>query len=186
MSILDHLDNISAGELRKEVEARLQWAYAHGHLSMEELERRLERLQRAEEKGELLSLAEDLPSPEGTREGPSSAAPERNSFFAVLGSGECKGEWTVPAYLEVTALLGSQNLDFRRARFSAEETEIRAAALLGSISFKFPPGVRVFSEGFPLLGSFENRVRSGEADRGPIVRIKGLSLLGGIVAKTKK
>ena len=184
MSILNNFKNIDPQELRKEVEQHLQWAYAHNHISMEELEKRLDTLNRTDDKTEILSLVEDLPPTEEASSAHSGSTAPDESFFTVLGSNTRKGEWDVPRHLEVTALLGSQLLDFRQARFYDGTTVIKAVALLGSVDMKFPPGVRVTSKGVPFLGSIDNRVQS--VSKGPLIHIEGVALLGSVSARTKK
>ncbi len=189
MPILHHFQNISTEELRKEAEKQLQWAYAHNHISITELERRLDILNRTEGKTGILSLMEDLPLPEGNEQ-PHTTADfqvseiESDSFFTLLGSNTRRGQWDVPRQLDVSAVLGSQVLDFRDARFYPETTIIKAFAFMGSIEMKFPPGVRVTSKGVPILGSIENRVQSESS--GPLIHIDGFVIMGSIDAKTKK
>jgi hypothetical protein len=188
MSILNDLKNIDPQDLRKEAEKLLQWAYAHNHISISELEKRLEILNRTEKKTQILALIEDLPSPET---GEPSSGNYQNSqevgndrFFTLLGSHVKRGTWNVPAELEVTAILGSQELDFRDARFHPGTTIMKATVFMGNIDIKFPPGVRVTSKGIPILGSIENRVRS--ESNGPLIHIEGFCMLGSIDARTKK
>jgi len=193
MSILNSFQNIEPERLRKEVEKHLQWCYAHNHLSIEELEKRLDALNRTEDKTEILALVKDLPPGEtgGDPEGQSSeqtyddaGTEKHDSFFSLLGSNSRKGKWDVPASLEAIAILGSQDLDFREARFSAGVTRIHAVAILGSVDMKFPPGVRVSTKGIPILGSIDNKVRSGST--GPLVEIDGVAFFGSISARSKK
>ena len=189
MSILHHFKKISPEELRKEVEKQLQWAYAHNHISITELERRLDILNRTEDKTEILSLVEDLPLPEGEEQSRTTAnsqgsATESDSFFTLLGSNTRRGQWNVPRQLDVAAVLGSQVLDFREARFNPGTTIIKAFTFMGSIEMKFPPGVRVTSKGIPILGSIDNKVQSESS--GPLIHIDGFVIMGSIDAKTKK
>ena len=191
MSILNKFANISPAELRKEVEQHLQWAYAHNHITIEELETRLEILNSTDDKTKLLSLVEDLPlneeksnESESYHEENSKSREEDDAFFTLLGSHTRKGVWNVPRKLDVAAILGSQLLDFREARFSSGTTVIHAFTFMGSVEMKFPPGVRVTSKGMPVLGSIENKVQSEAA--GPLIHIEGFAILGSINAKTRK
>ena len=189
MSILHHFQNISPEELRKEVEKQLQWAYAHNHISITELERRLDILNRTEDKTEILSLVENLPLPAGDEQSQTTtnfqeSETESDSFFTLLGSNTRRGQWDVPRQLDVAAVLGSQVLDFREARFCSGTTIIKAFTFMGSIEMKFSPGVRVTSKGIPILGSIENKVQSESS--GPLIHIDGFVIMGSIDAKTKK
>ena len=186
MSILHHFNSIDLKDLRKEVEQHLQWSYAHSHISIEELERRLEILNRMEDKTAMLALVEDLPAPEGDPviDSPMEEDGHGDSYFAFLGSQTRRGPWDVPRQLDVAAVLGSQLLDFREARFFRGTTVIKVFTFMGSVEMTFPPGVRVTSKGMPILGSIENKVQS-ETD-GPLIHIEGFALLGNITARTKK
>ena len=146
MSILNNFASISPEELREEVKLHLQWAYAHNHISIDELEKRLDILHRNNDKTTLLSLVEDLPARnEETdqessfyRENHQNSDNENDSFFTILGSHTRKGEWDVPRKVDVAAILGSQLLDFREARFAHGTTVIHAFTFMGSVEMKFP------------------------------------------------
>lgn len=194
MSMIDDYKSIDIAALRKEAEGRLQWCYAHGHISIEILEVRLKELNDTEEKSRIIALVEDLPAPDTAGENEtdeghdnwyhSGSGKKGENYFSLLGSNVRKGIWDVPEKLDVCALLGSQILDFREARFPRKTVRIQACAVMGSIDLKFPRGVQVSTGGLPLMGSIENRVESDSS--GPRIEVEGFALMGSISAASPK
>jgi len=194
MSLIDKFNTINIPELRKEVEERLQWCYAHNHISIETLESRLEKLHSTDDKMAIIALVEDLPGPEQNtskeeeqddRWYHSGTGKKGENYFSLLGSNARKGKWDVPEKLEVCAILGSQLLDFREARFPKKTVRIQACAIMGSVDMKFPVGVQVSTSGFPFLGSIDNRVES-DSSGGPRIEVEGFAMMGSISATTPK
>jgi len=193
MSLIDNFNTINIPELRKEVEERLQWSYAHGHISIETLESRLEALHSKEDKIAIIALVEDLPVPEQSQKKKtesdnqwyhSGSGKKGENYFSLLGNNTRKGSWDVPEKLDVCAVLGSQVLDFREARFPKKPVRVQACAILGSVNMKFPRGVQVRTSGFPFLGSIDNRAESDSS--GPRIEIEGFAMMGSITASTPK
>ncbi|MDA3956440.1 hypothetical protein [Oceanispirochaeta sp.] len=194
MSLIDNYNSIDIFVLRKEAEERLQWCYAHGHISIETLESRLKQLNEKEDKLSIIALIEDLPAPETNEKMNENSSNDHwyhsgsgkkgENYFSLLGSNSRKGSWDVPEKLDVCVLLGSQVLDFREARFPRKTVKIQACAILGSIDMKFPRGVQVSTKGFPLLGSIDNRVESDST--GPRIEVEGFALMGSISAANPK
>lgn len=192
MSLIDNYSSISLSDLRREAEERLQWCYAHGHISIESLETRLEELHKTEDKIKIIELVQDLPAPESSSSESDSdnswyhsgTGKKGESYFSLLGSNSRKGIWDVPSRIDVSAILGSQDLDFREARFPREPVVIEAFTFMGSIELKLPPGVSISTKGVPILGSIENRVQSDAS--GPRIELKGVVILGSITASCPK
>lgn len=190
MSIIDQYKQVPFEELQQDLEELLQWAYAHGHITLGELEKRLKKLQDCTTREELIHLAEGLPSrTEPTR---SSTPPPRNSLpvqesidlFAFLSSNDRKGKWSVPRKIHCKAFLGSITLDLRQAEFPFNEIEIEGFCFLGSIDLRLPEDVEVSTSGIPLLGSISNRTRP--VNPRYLIRYNGVSLLGSFTARTRK
>ncbi|MDC7241817.1 MAG: DUF1707 domain-containing protein [Spirochaetales bacterium] len=193
MSLIDNYNNIDLTELRKEAEERLQWAYAHGHITIESLENRLNELHAAEDKLKIIELVKDLPAPESTDSGRAEqtggiyhqgSGKKKEEYISILGSNSRRGAWDVPEKIDVFAFLGSQELDFTEARFPRKSVKIDAFTLMGSLDLKVPQGIRVTTRGVPILGSIDNRVES--TAEGPEIIIEGAAVLGSITAKNPK
>jgi hypothetical protein len=174
---------------REQIVQLLCTHFANDHLTVEELESRLDRAYQARSIAELSALIEGLPAAiadaPASATAPASAAlvPARGRIGAVFGSTERRGAMVVPAHLQVTAVFGSVELDLRKAMFGPGVTEIHASAVLGSIALYVPPGVQVESDGSPVLGSFEVNLPEGVSGPGPVVRITGRAVLGSVEAR---
>lgn len=194
MSFLNHYKEMDSDVLRAEVESYLRWAVANNHITLSDLEERLVTLYNTDDKETMLKLIEDLPAKNQENSRTSSSDSDSSRFktytnkdvrpehlYALLGSQQRKGQWTVPSKIEAGALLGSIELDFTQAEFTSPRVVISCAAILGSVELRVPEGVRVQASGVPILGSIDNRT-TGNGD-GPVIEIKGVALLGSIEAK---
>lgn len=171
--------------------------FANDALSVEEFERRVDLAHKAESTEELRGLLKDLPTgdlpirredPSPVRPSrveatvPSSRVKERAVMVAALGGVERKGRW-IPARQNFgVAVMGGLSLDFREALLPPGVTEVWIFTLMGGAEVVVPPGLTVESDGVAILGSFEHRedVSVREDPNAPILRLKGLSLMGGV------
>lgn len=184
--------------------------FADEALSMSELERRLETARSARTREELNRLLQDLPAAgvpmkaEAKPARPRSQAPapkpetrpgtqgnERagtHLALAVLGGTRRAGRWAPPAEMAAVAILGGVELDFRDAVLSEGVTEINCFAFWGGIDITVPPGVRVDSTGFALLGGFDQvaNLDNNPGPDAPVIRVNGFAMMGGVDIKVAK
>ncbi len=169
--------------------------FARDALTVEEFERRVDRAHRAETVEELRSLLQDLPggmdvvdSGETSRgevrraQVTSARVRERSTVLAVCGGNKRRGRW-IPARRTLSiAVCGGVKLDFREASLGPGVTEVHAMALCGGVEIIVPPGLAVESEGFAILGGFENvDAHPASADpEGPVLRVRGVALCGSV------
>ena len=78
-------------------------------------------------------------------------------------------------------------LDFRDAQLGPGVTNVYVLAMMGGVEIIVPPGLRVESNGIGIMGGFEHSgprvdVSSGS---GPILRISGVAIMGGVEIKEK-
>jgi hypothetical protein len=176
-------------QTRERVIADLCRGFAEELLDAEQLQQRLDGAQRATSLVELDALVADLPAPASPNAPANSArlahpsqVAEQQTIVAVI-SGACRrGAWTPPRQLQVIAVVGGAELDFREARMPPGVTELNVFAWMGSVDVVVPPGVRVEMGGMALMGAFEERARVEEippADA-PVLRIGGVVLLGNV------
>jgi len=162
--------------------------FSRDHISVEELEQRLDAAIGAADRGALRALVRDLPAlPDeeaaalGPRVEPGTVADDSGYALAIMGGSGRKGVWVPPRRLHAIAVMGGVELDFREARFGAPVVDIDAFALMGGIHILVPPGVRVEAHGFGIMGGFDDRSSNADVDPGaPLIRIHGFALMGGV------
>jgi hypothetical protein len=178
---------------REAVVARLRDAASEGRLTVEELAERIDAAYAATTRAELEPLTADLPDvpmSTATAAVPASGGPPARAssslVFGILGGGDRKGRWRVPARMTVVNVMGGADLDLREAVLDAPEVEITVWSLMGGSDVVVPEGVHVELEGFGLLGG--NRLRlegPPPAPGAPVVRVRAWSLMGGTDVKSK-
>ncbi|HKK26876.1 MAG TPA: DUF1707 domain-containing protein [Gemmatimonadota bacterium] len=163
--------------------------FSRDHLSVEELEQRLDAAIAAPDQAALEDLVRDLPALPaeqepvafGPRVEPGVSAAEHGFVVAILSGSSRKGAWTPPRKLRALAVMGGAEIDFREARFGAAVVEVEAFALMGGVEIIVPPGVRVEAHGLGIMGGFDDGSSNAEIDpAAPLVRVRGLALMGGI------
>lgn len=184
---------------RHQVAEILREAAGEGRLELDELDERLEATYRAKTYADLVPLTVDLPA-RGAMPAPAPYAPRtpepppgvpgtrsRETHVAFLSGVERKGAWTVPGRMTIVAFLGGADLDLRQARFSQRECTIQVNAILGGVDIKVGPDVQVVTEVVAIMGGVSGP-GGGEEVRpdSPVLRIKGVALLGGVDITRKR
>jgi hypothetical protein len=165
---------------QERVVAILTRHFSNDLLSEAELEARLQRVYAATSISELEALISDLPSAPAPAASsvPAVAAP---AITALFSGEERKIVSLVPRDVRVRARLGYVELDLTRAKFAPGVTTIDVRAFMGYVQIRFPPGVRVESEGHAVFGYFA--LKGGESLEGgagaePVVRVTGRAVFG--------
>lgn len=178
------------GQARDWTIARLCEHFATDHIDSHELEVRIDRAHQANTVEDLEALISDLPVAEPEMKlgviDPNLARDRaaHQAVIAVMGGSERRGHWTPAARVVVVALMGGADLDFRDAQLPPGVTDVHILALMGGAEIIVPPGLRVESNGFALMGGWghsdqDSRRHSYDPDA-PILRINGLALMGGV------
>lgn len=172
--------------------------FAQDRLTLPEYERRVELAYRAESVDALRDLTRDLApmtpvrvdQQSGMASSPESAvAPSQRSrsrsFFALMSGVVRRGAWTVPARIRAFACMGGIGLDLREATLTAPVTDIYVFALMGGVEIIVPPGARLESDGFAIMGGFEDQLREPASNNpdAPLIRVRGLAIMGGVEAR---
>lgn len=190
---------VSLRDERERVLARLNDAFAHDTLDVDEFERRLTLAHRAASAAELAGLTTDLPAsaaaatPVAPAPAPTAAlvpaesVPQADRIVAIMGGATRKGPWTPPRTLSVTTIMGGAVLDFREARLAAGVTEVRVTSIMGGLQVIVPPGLAVEVGGTAIMGGFDHVERApAEPDpTRPVLRIHGLAIMGGVQVETR-
>ena len=164
---------------------------------MQEYERRVELAYRADSNDALRDLTRDLtplvpaPMSQAAMAAPAAssvstaAAVRVKNFFALMSGVVRRGKWIVPARMRAIAWMGGIGLDLREAVLTAPVTDIYVFALMGGVEIIVPPNVRLESDGFAIMGGFEDQLKepaSGDPNL-PLIRVHGLAIMGGVEAR---
>jgi len=193
---------------REAVAKVLQTAMAEGRLTVGELQERLDTVYASKTLSELEPVTWDLPghadlvprvptTPQRVVPGPvavpaSSPAkvggtPSSSVAIGVMSGATRSGPWVVPTQFTALALMGGVDIDLTAANFAEREVTITAVALMGGIDIVVPDDVTVIVSGIGFMGAFEDNAHVRGVPGGPVVRINGLAIMGGVdVHRPKK
>ena len=183
---------------REQVVQDLAEHFAQDRLTLPEYERRVELAYRAGSNDALRDLLTDLtPTPpvrfaqpatvaaaDQTRVATGSGSKVKN-FLALMSGVVRRGTWTVPARIRAFACMGGIGLDLRDATLTAPVTDIWVFALMGGVEIIVPPDVRLESDGFAIMGGFEDQLKEASSNdpNAPLIRVHGLAIMGGVEAR---
>lgn len=177
-------------QVRERVIDALSEHFARDHLTMDELERRMELVYAAATPREVEALLDGLPAlttpaVPATADDMAPVPRLRERLVAIMSGIVRRGVWRIPRRLRVVAVMGGVELDLREAALSPGITEIHAFVFMGGLVVRVPPGVRLETDGVAILGGFEDRVYEPKATApdAPVVRVTGMAILGGVDAQ---
>jgi hypothetical protein len=175
---------------RDAVVGRLNQAVGEGRLTMDEFSERLELAYAARTRGDLDPLLRDLPADTG------GAVPATASGTAVVGGGSQgkdthwnispiggirhRGRWRVPRHTVAIGVLGGVDVDLGEAELAAPEVMITKVSIIGGVSVRVPPGMRVEVSNFSILGGRDINLGGPLALNAPMLRIRSYSIIGGV------
>ena len=179
---------------RERVVQDLAEHFAQDRLTLPEYERRVEQVYRASSADVLNALTQDLVPSTPMRL--ASASPvavadatvvrrTRKNFFALMSGVIRKGKWLVPEKSRAVAIMGGVSLDLREATLTAPVTDIYIFAMMGGVEIIVPPDVRLESDGFAIMGGFEDQLTEPASldPNAPLIRVHGLAIMGGVEAR---
>jgi Domain of unknown function (DUF1707) len=174
---------------REQVAELLREATAQGRIDDAEFDDRLAAAYAARTYATLDVLTRDLPAAAAERpadqpaEDRRGSGPESGLAFSLFSGFARKGAWTVPRVLSAVCLCGGGLLDLSQARFTHEDTRIRAFALCGGMKILLPDDVDADVNGLGLMGLFTRKANGPGAPGAPRVTVRGFALFGGIITK---
>jgi hypothetical protein len=130
---------------------------------------------------------------------------ETQRVISVFGSNTRGGYWEPPERLEVLALFGGAQLDFRDANLYSGVTVVNCLAMFGGIDILVPEELEVDANGTGVFGGFEQKAakaRKRRLFRGrerapspelelepgeepPLLVIRGFALFGGVTIRVR-
>lgn len=178
---------------REDTIALLEMRHSRQRLEGPEYERRIDLAHRATSTAELESLLGEadrsaVPAPRprpGLETTDLHPADEQGFVFALMGGSQRTGQWDPPARLYVGSVMGGVKLDFREADLLEGVTEVIVLTLMGGVDIVVPPDLGVDVHGIGFLGGFQSLSRRSADRDAPVVRIKGLAVMGGVTVKVK-
>jgi hypothetical protein len=180
---------------RERVIERLSEHFAHDRLTIDELDRRLERAYAATSLAELDTLTADLSDDAraAARFGPATVPgeyePREDSgrIVAILSETRRGGLWAVPPRLDITAMMSNLTLDLRSALLAPGVTEINVRAMMASVQIILPPGVRVLDRVRAFMASVNDDSYGALTDDPsvPAIRISGRAVMSEVKVRTR-
>ena len=183
--------------VREEVVDQLIMNYAHGELSLEAFERRLDQAMSSACNKELASLTEDLSlnvdkayvdtkKKDMGMQYALTPGKDKEKIVSILGSNKRTGPWTVARELEVLSVLGDAKLDFSEARFTHQHTHIKITSVLAGDKIYVPENVNVITDTFSVFGGIKNNAPSQGHPDAPTLHIEVRSFLSDIKIEVKR
>ena len=180
---------------RHQVSEVLRQAAGEGRIDLDELEERLEATFAAKTYADLVPITADLPlqaaRPAAVRpQTPvTPAGPSYQNSVAIMSETKRVGPWQVSDGHTAFALMGSVTLDLREARFAAREITVNASAVMGEVRVVVNASTIVVVDGTGIMGEFKEqraRVEPELTPGSPVVRVKGLALMGSVNVQRKQ
>src|SRR5215472_11484858 len=160
---------------------RLSAAAGDGRLTLEEFSQRMDRATTAKTRAELDRLVTDLPTDIGAAGGAvAERGPGRPSWhISPIGGLSVSGPWRMERSVIVVTLIGGADLDLSQTQLAGPEVTLTKVSLLGGVSIGVPPGIRVDTSGFSLIGGTSIDTGPEPGPDAPTVHIRAFSLIGG-------
>lgn len=158
--------------------ARLQQAYAEGHLSDEDLDSRLNSVLTAGSREAVLLAVGPLPDPD----------PGRSvSIVAMNGRIRRSGVWRVPRTMRIESENGSVSLDFSRAIFEAPSLDLELQLRFGRARLVLPAGTVLETDDLQSVWK-QPRLRPPRqaAADGPVIRVSGFMEYGRLTVRRRR
>jgi hypothetical protein len=179
--------------------AVINTALAEGRLTAEEHSERLDAIFSAKTHADLVPVLDDLPATRGLRQELASREPagadldvapgsrRGGRIIAIFSGVSRKGVWHPEPVMNMLAVFGGAELDFREAVLPGREIVLNATVVLGGIEIIVPPEMRVVDNGTAILGGREITGNAAEAASpdAPVLRIEGFCVLGGLEVARK-
>ena len=170
---------------RDAVVGRLNRAVGEGRLTMDEFSERLELAYAARTRGDLDPLLRDLPAGSGAASGTAvvnSGSQGGGTRWSIspIGGTRHRGHWRVPRHTVAIGILGGVDVDLGEAELAAPEVMITKVSIIGGVSVRVPPGVRVEVSNFSILGGRNVNLAGPLAPNAPVLCIRSFSIIGGV------
>lgn len=167
--------------------------FAHDNLTLDELERRIERAYHARATSELHDLTRDLPEDVAEARArrsaplPEAFAPESDRIVSIMTETKRRGAWRPARQVDLWSVMSDTHLDLTEALLNPGVTEIDLSGLMTSVRIIVPPGVRVVMQASAIMSSISDEsieppsVGSGA----PVIRVTGFAIMSEIKVRVR-
>jgi hypothetical protein len=187
----------SLSRAREQKISELSTHFANDDLSLEELERRIERVYRANSVTELEEITADLrravtPAaqvPVGTSRSSAVATSYElasTRLLSLMSSTRRVGRWAVPQTLKVVAIMSDTKIDFTHAVMPGGVVNVHIRVMMASCKLVVPPNVRVINEMHSVMSNVRSRADEllpegvlATSDA-PVIRLTGVALMSDV------
>jgi len=184
----------SLSRAREQKISELSSHFPNDDLTLEDLERRIERVYKATTVAELDTITADLGSAPstparvpGARPAPSAAqvrstnAANSGRILSIMGELRRMGRWQVPQRLDVVSVMSDTKIDLTQAVMPSGIVEIDMRVVWAACKVVVPPGMRVINEVHAIMASVRSKADDIEAAPGapfpPTIRLTGIALM---------
>lgn len=154
--------------------------FAYDNISLDELERRIERVYKATSLQAVRDVVRDLPSAVSVPAPVAQAQPpvyvqEEARMVSIMGSTRRSGLWSPPRRLDLWSIMSETRLDFTQAQMASGVTEIHLRAIMTSVTVIVPRGVRVVVQTSNFMSDVgdEHTDPPAVGSGAPVIRIHG-------------
>ena len=178
---------ISLNAARERVIDALSNHFAQDDISLDELERRLERAYKANTIAELDQLTADLraapatDSPRMPARVPVNPAPialEHERIVSVMSESKRAGLWVVPQELDVVSFMSDSTIDITHAQIPSGIVDVHIRAMMATVKLILPPGIHVVNRMHAFMSSVNNELdEATPAPGAPVIRLSGWAVM---------
>ncbi|HEY4217078.1 MAG TPA: hypothetical protein VGM67_08070 [Gemmatimonadaceae bacterium] len=193
----------SLARAREEKISELSTFFANDDLTLEDLERRIERVYKAASVTELETITADLrsaatlarpaelsrgapPVPtRGRSRGPGNAlttpvAPSTR-VLSIMSSSRRVGRWDVAQKLDVVGVMSDSVIDLTHATLPAGIVDVDLSIVMSSFKLILPPGMRVINEAHAFMASIHSRADESASSNSPsTIRLTGYAVMADV------
>src|SRR5438552_4169568 len=168
----------SLSRAREQKITELSSHFANDDLTLEDLERRIERVYKAASVAELDEITADLRSvpaagrapdlrpPAKSARGSMGLVPNSGRILSIMGESRRMGRWQVPQRLEVVSVMSDMKIDLTQAVMPAGIAEIDMRVVWAAGKVVVPPGMRVINEKPAIMSSVHSKADDVAAGAG--------------------
>ncbi|MBO1255809.1 DUF1707 and DUF2154 domain-containing protein [Alteromonas sp. 5E99-2] len=183
--------------VKEEVIEVLIYNYSHGNINEEAFERRLDVVVDSNDAEKIVSqvadldplasdMTKDFNAPDMSIQYSTEETTDAENVVCIFAGSDRKGPWLVPSKINVITVFGGANIDLSQGIFTSKTVTLKVFCMFGGININVPEGVRVSTSTVNMFAGINNKIRSSADYDGPILRVEGLVLFGGVDIKIKQ